>query len=152
MKTTAKAIDSLKEKGVKFDAARLELAKKDERGIPQSTGKHLVTILRDERKDDIREYTGQSSFKEVVGIRYWFDENGTEKYYDVPLFMKGTKDQPDYRLAKFSELNEGDKITLEYIRKGERGFIDVKKVGEELPTVNESDEPVTIDRSIPEDF
>ena len=65
-----------------------------------------------------------NSFKEVTGIRYWFDEAGIEKYYDVPLFKKGTKDEPNYLLSKFSELNEGDEITLEYIRKGDKGFIE----------------------------
>ena len=130
-------------KGVKFDSPRLELAKKDDKGVPVSTGQHMVKILRDERRDDIHEFTGTKSFKEVVGIRYWFDENGVEKYYDVPLFKKGTKDEPNYLISKFGELEEGDKIVIEFVKNGDRGFIDIKKVDADIPSINldEGDEP-----------
>jgi len=136
MKNTAKAKEAMEAKGVKFDTPRLELAKKDEKGIPQSTGKHLCTILRDEIRDDIIIFTGANTQKEVKGIRYWFDEKGVEKYYDVPLFKKGTTNEPDYRIARFSELNEGDKVVLEYVKKGDSGFISITKADGEVPTIN----------------
>jgi hypothetical protein len=138
MNTTSKAVNAMKDKGVQFDAVRLELAKKDANGIPQATGLHTLKVLRDERRTDIREYTGANSYKEVTGIRVWFDEGGIEKYYEFPLFSKEQK--PHYLLKFFEEVEEGDQITLEYVKKGDKGFIDAKKVGPALPTIqlNES--------------
>lgn len=138
MKTTNAAKEALEAKGIKFETPRLELAKKDEHDIPQSTGKHFVTILRDEKRTDIRLYTSGTGYKEVTGIRYWFDEAGVEKYYDVPLI--GKDDKPHYLIAHFSEINEGDKLEMEYVKKGKGGFIEVKKAGTgkvdgEIPTI-----------------
>jgi hypothetical protein len=145
MKTTSKAVDALREKGVEFPAQlnRLELAKKDAKGVPQSTGPHHVVILRDEKRDDIRVFTGANSYKEVAGIRYWFNENGQEKFYEVPLLDKSGR--AHYLLEKFAELNEGDKIVIEYVRKGDKGFINIAKAEEELPSINlyEGDEGST---------
>ena len=143
MKTTNAEKEAMEAQGVKFDSTRLELAKKDEQDIPQSTGKHLVTILRDEKRTDIRLYTSSNGFKEVTGIRYWFNEDGVEKYYDIPLIDKN--DKPHYLIARFADINEGDKLEMEYIKKGKGGFIEITKVGSasgELPIVNldESDE------------
>jgi hypothetical protein len=140
MKTTSQAVKALEEKGITFDAPRLELAKKDENGVPRTTGKHICTILRDEKRIDIREYTGASSYKEVTGIRYWFNDNGVERFYDVPLFAKGTADKPHYLISAFAELNEGDKVSLEYIKKGDKGFVEVQKVGSGNTTTHEGDE------------
>jgi hypothetical protein len=126
-------------KGIKFDTPRLELAKKDEKGVPQSNGVHKVTIVRDERRDDIIIFVGANTQKEVAGIRYWFDEAGVEKYYDVPLMGKDGK-TPHYLISRFDEFTEGDKLVIQYVKKGDKGFIDVKKVGldtdGEMPSID----------------
>lgn len=142
MEGTKKAIEKLKEKGMKFEGFnRLELAKKNDKGIPTSTGKHTVELLRDEERDDIRLYKSQNSYKEVQGIRYWFDENGVEKYYDISLLDK-EEEKPHYLLQKMAEFNEGDMLVLEYIQKGQGGYIDVKTVAEAMNTVDEEKEEV----------
>jgi hypothetical protein len=115
MKTTNVEKEKLEATGVKFDSTRLELAKKDDQEIPQSTGKHVVTILRDEKRTDIRLYTSCNGFKEVVGIRYWFNEDGAEKYYDVPLF--DMNDKPHYLIAGFADINEGNKLEMSTSRR-----------------------------------
>lgn len=140
MKNTNEEKEALEATGVKFDSARLELAKKDEQDVPQSTGKHFVTILRDEKRKDIKLFTSSTGYKEVSGIRYWFDEDGIEKSYDVPLIDKN--DKPHYLIARFADINEGDKLEIEYIKKGKGGFIEITKVASgsgELPIVNLDD-------------
>jgi hypothetical protein len=144
MKHTHDGIEELKAKGVQFDTPRLELAKKDEAGIPRSNGIHNVTILRDERRDDIIIFVGANTQKEVAGIRYWFDEGGIEKYYDVPFLGKDGK-TPHYLISHFDELNEGDKVVIQYVKKGDKGYIDVQKAGgvttaDKVPTIHYDDE------------
>jgi hypothetical protein len=66
-------------------------------------------------------------------------------------------------IGRFAEINEGDKLEIEYIKKGKAGFIEIKKVGAakaeegEMPTIqlDESDEDARPsldgDKSIPHD-
>jgi hypothetical protein len=73
----------------------------------------------------------------VTGIRYWFNEDGVEKFYDIPLIDKN--DKPHYLIARFADINEGDKLEMEYIKKGKGGFIEITKVASglgELPVVH----------------
>lgn len=147
MKTTQKAVKALSDAGMVFPTQgnRLDLVKKDAKNVPQSTGIHKVKILRDEKRMDIHVFISSTGFLEVQGIRFWFDEGGEEKFYDVPFFNKDDykrKDfkasdptnRPHYLLERFAEIEEGTELELEFMRRGTNGFIDVRKVGEESIT------------------
>lgn len=137
-------IDQLKKYGFESSTSGwkkyLELAKKDERGIPRTTGTHRVRFIKDEIVRDVNVFVGKEKTLKVQGIRYYFFENGEEKIYDVPLYqkdyyvalVKGGKRENKYHylLDKFADIEEGDEIEIEYIQKGEDGFIDVRRVSD----------------------
>jgi hypothetical protein len=137
MSETEKIIKKLEEQGFESPlpkTRRLNLAEKDERGIPRSTGKHYLIFLRDEFRKDIKVFTGKTKSIDVQGIRYYFKEGDDEVYYDVPLYPKTfyqgkAKDKKyNYLLDAFKKLKEGDRCTVEYVKTPTSGFIKVKKV------------------------
>lgn len=142
-KITKNTIINLKEKGFESSMVGkryLELAKKDDSGVPRSTGIHRVRLIKDELVKDVSVYVGKEKVIKVQGIRYYFFEDGEEKIYDVPLYQKDyylalAKKEPNppkkyhYLLDKFAEIDEGDEIEIEYVQKGfGDGYIDVRKV------------------------
>lgn len=141
MDVVKKQIEKVKAEGAEFNPQRLELAKKDERGIPQSTGKHKVKVIRGEVRTDIRQFTGTNSYKEVEGIRVYVEENETEKFYEFPSLTKDGK--PHYLLMAFENVQDGDMVVMEYVKKGDKGFInvstDVDSYASDIPVIEEDD-------------
>lgn len=128
MEISKKVIDKL---GV---VPRLELAKKEEGKSPTSTGPHKIKFLKDELvmgKDFI---TG----KERQEIKYLIEENGVKKTYNVPIY--GKDGGAHYLVVKLSQIKEGEEVIIEYKRKGINGFVDISKVGEELPSIDYGNE------------
>jgi len=142
-----KATENMSSKGIRIGETKLELAKKDSTGVPQSTGRHILKLVSEEKKDDIREFTGSNSYREVQGIRFWFEESGVKKYYDVAFLSKDDKHKANYLITAFNNIEVGDELAMEYIRKNKTGYIKVVNLsrqvpseGEELPVINADDE------------
>ncbi|MCX6724221.1 MAG: hypothetical protein NT155_03580 [Candidatus Staskawiczbacteria bacterium] len=103
----------------------LELAKKNEKGVPMSTGVHIVTLLKCENATRDTEYRGEEK-----GINLIVDEDGVEKKYFVPMFVTD-KNSPNYGkfhylFQKFEDIEEDTMLEMEFVRKGARGYVDVR--------------------------
>ena len=116
----------------------LKLAIQKEGGGVEGTGPHKVKLIED-KAVMINEYPSQ---KEVSGIRYVVEENGEKKKYEVPIKDKGG--ELHYLIQRLAEFNEGDEIILEYQRRGIKGFISVKKAGEEIKSGENPDGEIPI--------
>jgi hypothetical protein len=118
----------------------LELAKKDERGVPMSTGPHKVKLLRGEADTKKSFATG----KEEEGITLYFDENGTEKKYFVPTYVndKNSKNYGrfHYLFERFGGIEEGSILIMEYIKRGNTGYVEVREENQEIPIINADEE------------
>ena len=133
----------------------LELAKKDERGIPRSTGVHIVRLVRGEPFIKNDEY-----HRNVEGTNLIFEEDGVEKKYFMPTYVTD-KNSPNfgkfgYLYQKFADIEEDTMLEMEYIKKGVRGFVDVRIYNpkakrmirdEEIPVIEE-DAPMSFDDQI----
>lgn len=103
----------------------LELAKKDERGVPRSTGVHIVTLLRSELFTKNDEY-----HRNEEGMNLYFDEDGIEKKYFISTYVTD-RNSPNfgkfhYLYQKFADIEEDTILEMEYIKKGIRGYVDVR--------------------------
>ena len=112
---------------------KLELATKNGEDTI-STGPHKIKLLKDELVKGKDYATG----KERQEIKYTVEEGGIKKTYNVPIYNK--EGGAHYLIVRLSQYKEGDEITLEYKRKGLTGYIEVSKVGEELPSIDYGDE------------
>jgi len=102
---------------------KLRLGIKTDNGV-KSTGKHHVTLLEEKLVE------GKNFKGEVIPMmRYIFEENGEKKKYDAPLKNKDTG-EPHYFVQSMSEVNEGEEIVLEMIKKGMKNVINVRRLGE----------------------
>lgn len=113
----------------------LRLATKKEGKGTESTGPHKVKIIGDEVIKD-KDFSGNEIFK----VRYTLEENGVKKRYDVAV--KNDKGELSYLVQKLADIPEGTEITLEYVRKGLKGYIDVRTQAEEIAKDSESEMPV----------
>jgi len=128
----------------------LELAKKDSRGIPMpyppDNPVHRVKLLRGEEGTKTN-YRGI----EEKGVFLTFLEDGIEKKYFVPIYVTDKNSENygkfNYLFQAFENINEGDELEMEYVRKGKTGFVDVRRAGEKR---NEDDIPVIEDAPIDE--
>jgi hypothetical protein len=123
----------------------LELAKKDSRGVPVSTGVHKVKLLRGEEQE-------KENYRGIVeeGIMLYFDENGSEKQYFVPKFVSDKNSENygnfHYLYERFADIEEGEEIEMEFIKSGKIGYIDVRKLNvadDSIPAVEEEEEYAT---------
>lgn len=123
----------------------LELAKKDAKGIPQSTGIHHVKLLRGEEGIN-KDFQG----KEQEGVWLFFYEGGVEKKYFVPKLVTDKNNDKygkfNYLFEKFADIEEGAFLTMEYVKKGMKGFVEVKidEVGQ-MPQVTVKEIPIIED-------
>lgn len=105
---------------------RISLAEKiiDEdgrlKGI-KSTGEHKVKFIEDKVIKGRDFQTG----KERLEMKYIFEENGEKKFYTKPL--KDENDEIYYFVQRMSQYQYNDELILEYIPKGSRGFISIRK-------------------------
>ena len=114
----------------------LELAKKDERGVPMPTGVHRVKLLKGEEDKKIN-FRGI----EEDGIMLYFDEAGIEKKYFVPIYVNDKNSDNygkfHYLFEKFGQINEGSDLEMEYVRKGKAGYVDVRVVGKDNLSIDD---------------
>lgn len=119
----------------------LELCPKNEKGIPTSNGVHHVKLLRGEVGEN-KDYKTQ---KMEEGIRLFFEEDGIEKQYFVPKLINDKNNEKHgkfhYLFERFADIEEGDLLDMEFVKRGMKGFIDVRPSGG-VPLVNTDDIPV----------
>lgn len=102
-------------------------------GGVKSTGPHIVKIVDEKLINTTNFETG----KPVPTMRYFFEESGEKKQYDVEV--KDKNDNLDYKIQKFAEFEKGTMLRLEGIRKGARNYIDIQLAeGEDtIPVIQE---------------
>ena len=130
MKNIKDIVDKDPDKQNPSSGSFLELAKKDEGGVPRGTGPHNVELIGGEiTKRDTQFEQGQE------GIMLKFKEEGEEKKYFVPKYNKnGSKFH--YLFERFADIKEGETLILEFKKKGMKGFIDVQRMDDPEDTVN----------------
>jgi hypothetical protein len=126
----------------------LELAKKDSKGIPQPHPSdnpiHIVKLLRGEEGTN-KDFLG----KEQEGVWLFFDENGIEKKYFVQKLVTDKNSEKygkfNYLFEKFADIEEDQMLEMEYVKKGMKGYVDVRPSGV-VPIVDVDDIPVIEDQ------
>ncbi len=115
-----KSKEILKQAGIIPD---LSLAVKKDGGGVESTGPHTVKTIEDKlvKGDDYD--TG----KEILYVRYIFEEAGEKRKYDVPL--KDKYGEVHYLVQKLADVPEGEEIILECKKNRMKNYIDVKRLG-----------------------
>ncbi len=129
-----KSKEIIKQAGIIPD---LQLAIKKDGGGVESTGPHTVKTIEDKLIKGEDYDTG----KEMLYVRYIFDEAGEKRKYDVPL--KDKYGDVHYLVQKLAEIPEGEEIILECKKNRMKNYIDIKRLGKPQ-TVN-----VTSDDHIP---
>lgn len=127
--------DAVKQAGI---IPKLRLAVKKENGGTESTGPHTVKLVSDKTVKGTDPQTGKERYEMV----YYVEEDGEKKKYTCPL--KDEQGELHYLVQRMAEFEEGDMVTMEYQRKGLKGFISVAKVGEQedddIPIIEDEDE------------
>lgn len=129
-------------------ATFLELAKKDDKGVPRSTGVHHVKLLRGEEATN-KDFKTQ---KDVEGVKLFFEEDGIEKVYFVPKYVVDKNSDKygkfHYLFEKFADIEEGSLLEIEFVKKGLAGYVDVRAEGiskvEEIPVIEDNINPKDI--------
>lgn len=116
----------------------LQLATQQERGGVKSTGPHTVKIIEEKLINTTNYETG----KQVPTMRYFFEENGERKQYDVEV--KDKNGNLDYRIQKISQFEIGQILVIEVKKKGIKNYTDIRlsdnEVKEdEIPVINENE-------------
>ena len=147
MTMTQKLYDKAKDEGKLSElVSYLELAKKviGEDGKlkgTKSTGLHKVKFISD-RIIDGENYKTKQPEKQV---EYIFEEDGENRKYIRPVF--GEDGNLYYFIATMKQFEYGDILSLEFIKKGARGFIEIlpleTKEGSKIMTEKDlEEEPV----------
>jgi len=99
---------------------RFRVFKKDEGGIPRSTGRHIIKIL-EEKLTTGKNYQTQ---KEQEEMHYLIEENGINRVWIIAI--------DSYLIGKLVDLdiNIGDKIMVEGGSSGGTNFTRILKVGD----------------------
>ena len=121
----------------------LELCPKDAKGIPTSNGVHYVKLLRGENGVK-KDYKTQ---KDVDGVWLYFDEGGVEKKYFIPEKYTDKNNEENfgkfhYLFEKFATIKEGTNLEMEFVKKGMKGFVDVRVAGDspnDIPVIDDGD-------------
>jgi len=108
---------------------RLSLFKKDEKGIPRSTGKHKIKILKEKLSTGVNYQTQ----KEQEEIHYLVEENGLKKVWIMP-----TNHYLINRLIE-EDVSLGDEIILEGKYENGKNVVHLKKVGKILEQLEQDD-------------
>lgn len=124
---------------------KLRLAIKEDGKAPVPTGPHKVILLEDKLING-KDEKGNA----ITMVRYFFEENGEKKRYDVP--MKNNDGEIHYLVQRLAEVAEGQELIIEMKKKGIKNYVSINIVGEahevevddenqddiqeDLPTVN----------------
>ena len=111
----------------------LHLAIKTDKGV-QGTGAHQVKMI----SDRIIKGTDYQTGKERLEVEYLLEENGEKKKYSVA--MRDENNEIHYLVQRLADVQEGEEVILEYKRKGVKGFIEVRKLGEVREEVKDLDD------------
>ena len=114
---------------------RLRLAVKKAGGGTVGTGPHIVKLLEDKIVRGKDYETGQI----IEKVRYLVVENGEQKIYETRLKSKDAGEL-SYLVQHMAEIPEGQEITMEYKRKGVRGYIEVSWEGKMEAVESEENE------------
>jgi hypothetical protein len=89
-----------------------------------STGKHYVRLI-EEKVINGKEF---GTDEVIPKMRYIFEENGEKKSYDARMKDKQTGEL-HYFVQSMSNVEEGEEIIIEMIKKGMKNVINVQKLG-----------------------
>jgi len=109
----------------------LKLATQRPGGGVSATGPHTVTVISESLINTTQYETGEK----VATMRYFFEEAGEKKQYDVEV--KDKNGNLHYLIQRMAEFKPGDVLTMECIRKGARNYISVQKVDEDIPVIED---------------
>jgi len=90
----------------------------------KSTGVHKVKFVSDEKIN----FTPYKKTTKVDGIKYTFEENKVNKIMIKELLNSDGK--LNYFIEKMREFEYGEELSLEYVKKGITGFVNINKEGE----------------------
>ena len=80
----------------------------------------------------------------MEGVNLFFDEDGVEKKYFIPTYINDKNSDKygkfHYLFEKFADIEEGEMLEIEYVKKGLTGFVDVRRLENKIPEY--SDIPV----------
>lgn len=126
----------------------LQLATKRQGGGTDSTGPHSVVLI----EDKIIKGTDYQTGKQIFMVRYVVEENGEKKRYEVPV--KDRNGEVHYLIQRMSQYQEGETVVMEYVRKGMKGYIDVRKPDkpEGVPTINSDGEEIPVVEDKPDEI
>lgn len=116
----------------------LQLAIQLEKGGVKSTGPHTVKVLEEKLINTTNYETG----KQVPTMRYFFEENGEKKQYDVEV--KDKNGNLDYRIQKMAQFEVGQILVLEVKKKGIKNYTNIRLLddtqgGEDIPIIEEGE-------------
>ena len=86
------------------------------------TGKHRVKFISSKTVMGKEYQTGL----EREEVQYIFEEKGQQKKYNVPI--KDVNGEVHYLVQRMADVEYGEEIILEYVRKGLKGFIMTERV------------------------
>lgn len=98
---------------------KLRLAIKEEGKAPVPTGPHTVKLIEDKLMNGKDKETGAV----IPIVRYTFEEDGTEKRYEVPV--KDKNGEVHYLVQRLSEVEEGQMLKLEMKKRGVKNYVSV---------------------------
>lgn len=116
----------------------LQLAIHQERGGIKSTGPHTVKIIEEKLINTTNYETG----KQVPTMRYFLEENGEKRQYDVEV--KDINGNLDYRIQKMAQFEVGQVLILEVKKNGKKNYTDMRLAEEgeatnEIPIINQEE-------------
>lgn len=125
MKAAEKLLEKAKASGkVKERDEYLRLAPKNEQGVPTPNGPHKLKLVGDK--------IGTNNLGEQQ-LHVTVLEGKTQKLWTIPL--KDKEGNLHYLVQTLAQYNEGDEIVVEMKKNGAKNYVEVKKVGDELPTI-----------------
>ena len=148
---TTKSQDIVKQANI-IPSLQLAVRKENAEGklVVVGTGKHQVKFISDKVVMG-KDYQTREERHEV---QYIFEEKGQQKKYNVPV--KDENGEVHYLIQRMADIEYGEEITLEYQRKGLKGFIMTERVvnqeakpsgevsDDEIPVIEEDEEPKII--------
>jgi len=111
----------------KNQSNRLELVKKDSKGVPRSTGQHTVKLL--DSKIVMGKKFGTNI--NVERVRILVEEDGIKKIYEFD--SKNDQGEPHYLVNILANIDDGTTVVMEAKSQNGRTFISVSEPKVEKP-------------------
>jgi hypothetical protein len=123
----AKTLMATAMKAGKMKKPRLSLGDQTEKGGVDPNGPHRIRIVADGRMTTVLD---RRIGKDVEAISVPVEEGGIEKEWVVRV--KDPEGNLHYLIPKLAELEPGDEVVVEMMRRGLKAYISVKKAGKEV--------------------